>query len=225
MKNNEKIINIVKDYSNDYNLSYRLKKMVLDNNSDRLNVKIQIETGNKNKENIKINFDVCVIENGEEIEEITSYTAKGINVFINCKYNKYKGFEEYELYGGYSSVTLTNEKNEKLKMFIDYKKNICGYTSNIKGLALKQFYKPNNGSSLESYLSEKYIRVTSFIFAPRDFEDLEKELKNVEKHVHNDLTGEIIVNDWEEYEPSPDDNMDFLKNISSGRNCLYLDEK
>ena len=220
MKNSEKIIEMLTNYSNCYNLDKKLKSMVLENNKSTLKVSFPIEYGYKNP--IKIEFDICIKEKDDCIEETTNYTAHGINVSVKCKYFKYENFDEWELYGNTSEVILTNEKKEKHRIFIDYKKNICCYTSNIKGLELKQYYKPNNGSNLETYISERYIRTNSFVYG---VETLEKELKKVEEHFYNSLTGEVVVYDWEDYEPSLEEEMEFLQNKSSGRTCLYLDEK
>ena len=209
MKNNEKIIEMLTNYSNCYNLDKKLKSMVLENNKSTLKVSFPIEYGYKNP--IKIEFDICIKEKDDCIEEIVVYKARGIKVQIKTMY--FENHEGYLYFGSISEATLKNDKKEKIKILIDYKQNICGYTSNIKGLELKQYYKPNRGCSLLYHLFERYKRVNSpsFIFNS-SYYTLENEVSKVEDNFNND-----IETFWEDSDAKSEDEMIYLQNKSSGR--------
>lgn len=210
MENNKKIIDIVKDYSNDYNLDKKLQNMVLENNKNIFKVNFQIENGYKNP--IKINVESCITEKEDNITAVVKYEALGIKMEV--KTTNLKSHEGFESYGSISQATIINEKGEKLKMFIDYKRNICGYTSNIKGLELKQYYTPNRGCSLIFHIYERYCRVTSpsYIFNSDCCISLENEIEKVEENFNND-----IETFWEDDDATAEDEMVYLKYKSSGK--------
>ena len=209
MENNEKIIDIMKDYSNDYNLDKKLENIVLKNNSNILKVKYQIENGYKNP--IKINIEVCIIEKQDNITVAIRYEAIGIKVEVETTH--FKNHEGFESYGSISKATVTNQKGEKIKIFIDYKKNICGYTSNVKHKEAKQYYIPNRGCSLIFHIYERYCRVNSpsYIFNS-NYVSLENEIEKVEDNFNND-----IATFWEDSDAKSEDEMIYLQSKSSGR--------
>ncbi len=208
MKNNEKIIDIVKDYSNDYNLDKKLKNMVLENNSNIFKTNLKIETGYKKP--VKVELEITVIEEKSFITQVVKYEALGIKVSV--KTINFKSHNGYRYYGSISQVTIINEKGEKIKIFIDYKKNICGYTSNVKDKETKQYYTPNCGCSLIFHIYERYCRVTSpsYIFNS-ECVSLENEIEKVEDNFNND-----VETFWEDENAKAEDEMVWLKNKSSG---------
>ena len=210
MKNNEKIIEMLTNYSNCYNLDKKLKNMVLENHKSILKVSFQIEHGYKSP--IKIELDICITEKDDCIEEIVFYKAQGIKA--QTKTMHFENHDGYLYFGSSSEVILINEKKEKIKIFIDYKQNICGYTSNAKGLDLKQYYKPNRGCSLLYHLFERYKRVNSpnFIFNSNCYCSLEDEISQVENNFNSD-----IETFWDDCDAKSEDEMIYLQNKSSGR--------
>ena len=209
MKNNEKIIEMLTNYSNCYNLDKKLKSMVLENNKSTLKVSFPIEHGYKNP--IKIEFDICITEKDDCIEEIVIYKAQGVKIQVKTMH-----FEEHDGYSYLGSISelIATKQKEKIKIFIDYKKNLCGYTSNIKGLELKQYYKPNRGCSLLYHIFERYQRVNSpnFIFNSNCYCSLENEIYQVEDNFNND-----IETFWDDCVAKTEDEMIYLQNKSSGR--------
>ena len=209
MENNKKIIDIVKDYSNDYNLDKKLQNMVLENNSNIFKTNFKIETGYKKP--VKVDLEITVIEEESFITQVVKYEALGIKV--NVKTTNFKSHEGYGYYGSISQATIINEKGEKIKIFIDYKKNICGYTSNVKDRETKQYYIPNRGCSLIFHIYERYCRVTSpsYIFNS-ECVSLENEIEKVEENFNND-----IETFWEDDDATAEDEMVYLKYKSSGK--------
>lgn len=208
MKNNEKIIDIVKNYSNDYNLDEKLKNMVLGNTSNIFKTNFKIETGYKKP--VKVDLEISVIEKESFITQVVKYEALGIKAEV--KTTHLKNHEGFESYGSISQATIINEKGEKIKIFIDYKKNICGYTSNVKDKETKQYYTPNRGCSLVFHIYERYCRVTSpsYIFNS-ECVSLENEIEKVEDNFNND-----VETFWEDENAKVEDEMVWLKNKSSG---------